>query len=74
MGEDGKASVFKKGKQQEVWPAIIVIKAVPIKGVTHRAAATFLCRWWSRFRAAAAAAADTPGLHFQTEEVWMLAV
>lgn len=48
----GNEGVSGKAKQQQLWQAIIIIKAASIKGVNHRAAATFLRRWWNLFRAA----------------------
>lgn len=43
--EGGGGGLFGKAKQQQLWQAIIIIKAASIKGVNHCAAATFLRRW-----------------------------
>lgn len=53
-----------KGKQQQLWQAIIIIKAASIKGVSHRMPATFLRRWWNLFRAAWHRAGTEAELHF----------
>lgn len=37
-----EGGVWKKGEQQQLWQAIMIIKAASIKGVNHHTAATFL--------------------------------